>query len=364
MIILIWDRRLLLVAVAFVGLAAAICIWNHRTGTESEQRQHFIHELRSRGGSVEIDSGLQYVDGPSATSLRDKIETSLEHHRLVGRLNQVTLPPDAGLDDAVRMNLLRDTLSLVVRSDRFGDDAVQGLPELINLRSIEIQSNSVTARGLSRLPEWRSLRQITLRGNLIVDSTATHLLRCGSCPRIDVSGTRIGNEGARRLLTHANAESLVLDNLGLSENCIIGLKPSDVNTQSLSIAGNLFEDRATAFFYRVSSIKVLDISSSVNGPDSALAIGENSTLDWLTADGIRGNVSEFLKSLAPHKTLYKLSIRNVALNRADLKNLLHMPRLAQVDLRGCGVTEAVEIGVREELDAEDYFDHLQITVIR
>jgi hypothetical protein len=360
-----------LVTALAISAIAGFVIWQFRNGRTIDLRAAFVADVHARGGRVLMNTGPMNIDGGSTTidggtelTIVEDIQMKLEERRLHGLVVNVTLPSDAGLNDAARMSLLSDTLTLVIKSDQFGDEAMGALPDFPQITSLEVESNSLSARGLARLPEWGTLRTIAIRGKSLGDAAADVLNLCKGARRIDVSKTGIGDVGIRRLLANTGVEILYADHLGLSAHCIHGLQPEDVKLSGLSIAENGLDDPTTAFFYLAAGLRYLDVSSARHGERSANALAANTTLERLIADGIAGDVDLFLRALTKHTKLSVLSLCNVPLSQPDLKKLLRMPRLSRLSVSGCGIDESMELAAREELDEEGYLEHFRITVER
>ena len=103
--------------------------------------------------------------------------------------------PLTGLEILSRLPQLR-SLEL---TDYVDDEALKEVGKLAQLQSLSLNGSRITDDGLSHLAGLEKLEVLSLRKTAITDGAVEHLIRLKQLRKLDVSGTKIGADGRRRL---------------------------------------------------------------------------------------------------------------------------------------------------------------------
>jgi len=207
------PRRWVMGALAVVLLAAitGIGVKLHRYRTACDTVIALGGDIDFRGPdwarNISEDNPLPWVDRVVSVNLQDCALTEFESRRLVSHLRQFPHLRSLRLSgtgmtetafsrfDSVGTNLEMLDLSRT----QLGDDGVQHLRHLHELKTLHLAGTRVTDEGLRHLAELPSLEVLNLDHTSVSDAGITRLAPLANLKELNVADTDVTDDGVRAL---------------------------------------------------------------------------------------------------------------------------------------------------------------------
>ncbi|HLK22547.1 MAG TPA: hypothetical protein VKT81_26555 [Bryobacteraceae bacterium] len=220
-----------------------------------------------------------------------------------------------------------------------------GMQEIKGLRGITdfnlYFAEYVTDEGVAAIKEWKQLRRLNLHGTKAGDSALEHIAGLTLLEWLDVGSTLMTDVGLERLASLTNLRSLTMGANELSDAGMQALRQMP-NLTYLDLSGRQGNDK-----------NVWSIAMSNSGLQAVLTLKNLHELRFAcvsTAVGIEGNklgevstlsiTEKWLEQIKSLTSLERLKLQGCKrIDDEAVAQLIAMPSLREVDLKGTSVTE-------------------------
>jgi len=92
-----------------------------------------------------------------------------------------------------------DVVGVFLRGPKVTDAVLKRLPDLMDLRSLELDQCAITDAGMAHLLGLKNLKRLRLTGAPIGDAGLARLTGLTNLERLDITGTKVTEKGMKRL---------------------------------------------------------------------------------------------------------------------------------------------------------------------
>ncbi len=250
-----------------------------------------------------------------------------------------------GLSGAPMLSRLQKLRRLELAYTAFGDDGLQSIRNLPQLRVLDLRDSRVTGGGIAKIGLPRSLRRLNLQfhswfgKSSIDDQSMQSVGKLDQLRELLLENSGITDAGFAFLNPLHQLERASLANTKISD--FKGLEPSQLSMLSeLDLTGTKLSDAGFAKLCLLPALKSLRVG---NSKLSTLANAELKNLRKLVELdlGKTGVGDADLAQLTPLKGLRYLYLRNTSITDAGLDHLESLPALEVLDIgANTGITDA------------------------
>lgn len=316
------------------------------------------------------DAGLRHLEGMSALVELGLRSTQvqgpgLRHLEGLSALEELAIGCLPLEDEHLRHLRSSELRSLSLdRCRKISDAGVANLPELPQLRRLNLADTQVTGGCLEAVRGCASLRRLNLERTKVRDEHLAHLSELSALRDLDLTRTEVTSEGSIHL-SRLHLESLSLSECAGADGSslivlpgerllALGLRRTDTTDVCLhfvggftalyvlDLSGTKISDAGLAPLSALQGLGHLNLSENAIGAEGLAALGELPELSDLSLAETRADDRALRLIAERFPKLRSLDLRDTAVSDAGLDFLGALEHLDSVDARGSQATPAAE----------------------
>lgn len=167
----------------------------------------------------------RFTTGEQETEKALKAAGARVSHDAIGWVTHVTFRGEQGANDVARLaSQLNRLRTLYIESDSLTDQGVANLDSMTYLQSLQLRSSQITDAGLAPLRKLNSMASLMLHGEKITDATLDHIGGLDKIYNLRLGDCKITDQGLQRIVPLQQLSSLQLDGTLVTDSGLTTLR--------------------------------------------------------------------------------------------------------------------------------------------